>query len=37
MRVAAEAMPSTIEGLVAAVVRAVRAQRDRHHHQTNIS
>jgi uroporphyrinogen-III synthase len=37
MRVAAEAMPSTIEGLVAAVVRAVRAQRDRHHHQTNLS
>ncbi len=37
MRVAAEAMPSTIEGLVAAVVRAIRAQRDRHHHQTNIS
>lgn len=37
MRVAAEAMPSTIEGLVAAVVRAVRAQRERHHHQTNIS
>jgi uroporphyrinogen-III synthase len=37
MRVAAEAMPSTIEGLVAAVVRAVTAQRDRQHHQTNIS
>lgn len=37
MRVAAEAMPSTIEGLVAAVVRAIRAQRDRHHHQTNLS
>jgi uroporphyrinogen-III synthase len=34
MRVAAEAMPSTLEGLVAAVVRAVRAQRDRHHHLT---
>lgn len=29
LRVAAEAMPSTMEGLVAAVVRAVRAQRDR--------
>lgn len=37
MRVAAEAMPSTIEGLVAAVVRAIRAQRDRHHHLTNLS
>lgn len=37
MRVAAEAMPSTIEGLVAAVVRAIRAQRDRHLHQTNLS
>ncbi len=37
MRVAAEAMPSTIEGLVAAVVRAIRAQHDRHHHQTNLS
>lgn len=31
MRVAAEAMPSTLDGLVAAVVRAVRAQRDRNH------
>jgi uroporphyrinogen-III synthase len=37
MRVAAEAMPSTLEGLVAAVVRAVRAQRDRHHHLTTNS
>ncbi len=37
MRVAAEAMPSTMEGLVDAVVRAVRAQRDRHHHQTLFS
>lgn len=34
MRVAAEAMPSTLDGLVAAVVRAVRAQRDRHIHHT---
>ena len=34
MRVAAEAMPSTLDGLIAAVVRAVRAQRDRHHHLT---
>jgi uroporphyrinogen-III synthase len=30
MRVAAEAMPSTLDGLIAAVVRAVRAKRDRH-------
>lgn len=37
MRVAAEAMPSTLDGLVAAVVRAVRAQRDRHHHLTTNS
>ncbi|HYW51630.1 MAG TPA: uroporphyrinogen-III synthase [Gemmatimonadaceae bacterium] len=37
MRVAAEAMPSTIEGLVAAVVRAIGAQRGGHHQQTNIS
>jgi uroporphyrinogen-III synthase len=37
MRVAAEAMPSTLEGLVAAVVRAVRAQRERHHHLTTNS
>jgi len=37
MRVAAEAMPSTMEGLVDAVVRAVREQRDRHHHQTHFS
>lgn len=36
MRVAAEATPATIAGLVSAVVRTVRAQRDRHHHQTNI-
>jgi uroporphyrinogen-III synthase len=35
MRVAAEAMPSTLDGLVAAVVRAIRAQRDRQHHQTH--
>ncbi|MCC7055393.1 MAG: uroporphyrinogen-III synthase [Gemmatimonadaceae bacterium] len=35
MRVAAEAMPSTLDGLVAAVVRAVQAQRDRQHHQTH--
>ena len=35
MRVGAEAMPSTLEGLVAAVVRAVGAQRDRQHHQTH--
>lgn len=32
LRVAAEASPSTIEGLVAAVVRAIEAQRDRHQH-----
>jgi uroporphyrinogen-III synthase len=37
MRVAAEAMPSTLDGLVAAVVRAVRAKRDRHHHLTTHS
>lgn len=37
LRVGAEAMPSTMEGLVAAVVRAVRAQRDRHQHQTTNS
>jgi uroporphyrinogen III methyltransferase/synthase len=37
MRVAAEAMPSTLDGLVAAVVRAIRAQRDRHHHLTTNS
>ena len=37
MRVAAEAMPSTLDGLIAAVVRAVRAQRDRHHHLTTNS
>ena len=37
MRVVAEAMPSTLEGLVAAVVRAVQAQRDRHHHLTTNS
>ncbi len=37
MRVVAEAMPSTLDGLVAAVVRAVRAQRDRHHHLTTNS
>ena len=35
MRVAAEAMPSTLDGLVAAVVRAIRAQRDRQPHQTH--
>jgi uroporphyrinogen-III synthase len=34
LRVVAEAMPSTIDGLVAAVVRAVRTQRDRQQHQT---
>ena len=34
MRVVAEAMPSTLDGLVAAVVRAIRAQRDHRHHQT---
>lgn len=37
MRVVAEAMPSTLDGLVAAVVRAVRAQRDRHPHLTTNS
>lgn len=37
LRVAAEAMPSTMEGLVAAVVRAVRAQKDRHQHQITNS
>ena len=37
LRVAAEAMPSTLEGLVAAVVRAVRAKRDRQHHMTTNS
>ena len=37
LRVAAEAMPSTLDGLVAAVVRAVRAQRERHHHLTTNS
>lgn len=36
LRVAAEAMPSTIEGLVAAVVRAIGAQRGGHY-RTNIS
>lgn len=35
MRVAAEAMPSTLDGLVAAVVRAVHAQRDRQHQQSH--
>jgi len=34
VRVVAEAAPSTLEGLVAAVVRAVQAQRERLHHQT---
>ena len=34
MRVAAEAMPSTLDGLVAAVVRAIRAQRDFQNHLT---
>ena len=34
LRVTAEAMPSTVDGLVAAVVRAVSAQRERHHHLT---
>ena len=37
MRVAAEAMPSTLDGLVAAVVRAVNARRERHHHLTTNS
>jgi uroporphyrinogen-III synthase len=37
LRVVAEAMPSTLEGLVAAVVRAVQAQRERHHHLTTNS
>ncbi len=37
MRVAAEAMPSTLDGLVAAVVRAVGAQRDHRHHLTTNS
>jgi uroporphyrinogen-III synthase len=37
MRVAAEAMPSTLDGLVAAVVRAIRGRRDRHHHLTTNS
>jgi uroporphyrinogen-III synthase len=34
LRVAAEAMPSTLDGLVSAVVRAVQAQRDRLQHFT---
>ena len=37
MRVVAEAMPSTLEGLVAAVVRAVQAQRERQHHLSTNS
>jgi uroporphyrinogen-III synthase len=37
LRVAAEAMPSTIDGLVAAVVRAVRARRERLQHLTTNS
>ncbi len=37
MRVVAEAMPSTIEGLVAAVVRAVQSRRDRHRNPTTNS
>jgi uroporphyrinogen-III synthase len=37
LRVAAEAMPSTMDGLVAAVVRAIQAQRERHQHQTTNS
>lgn len=37
LHVAAEATPSTIEGLVAAVVRAIEAQRDRHQHHPNFS
>jgi uroporphyrinogen-III synthase len=37
LRVAAEAMPSTVDGLVAAVVRAVQAQRERHQHLTTNS
>jgi len=37
LHVATEASPSTIEGLVAAVVRAIEAQRDRHHHHPNFS
>ena len=37
LHVATEASPSTIEGLVAAVVRAIEAQRDRHQHHPNFS
>jgi uroporphyrinogen-III synthase len=37
LRVAAEAMPSTVDGLVAAVVRAVQSQRDRQQHLTTNS
>ncbi len=37
LRVAAEAMPSTVDGLVAAVVRTVTDQRERHQHQTTNS
>jgi uroporphyrinogen-III synthase len=37
LRVVAEAMPSTLDGLVAAVVRAVSSQRERQHHLTTNS